>query len=84
VHGFDEFYGNLYHLNAEEDPENQFYPRDLASGIDSDDAVPQREEHELGGRIPRTLPDPLARAYPPLYSRLRDSSQDRREHQRPR
>jgi arylsulfatase A-like enzyme len=28
VHGFDEFYGNLYHLNAEEDPENQFYPRD--------------------------------------------------------
>ena len=28
VHGFDEFYGNLYHLNAEEDPENWFYPRD--------------------------------------------------------
>jgi arylsulfatase A-like enzyme len=28
VHGFDEFYGNLYHLNAEEDPENHFYPRD--------------------------------------------------------
>ena len=22
VHGFDEFYGNLYHLNAEEDPED--------------------------------------------------------------
>jgi arylsulfatase A-like enzyme len=22
VHGFDEFYGNLYHLNAEEDPEH--------------------------------------------------------------
>jgi arylsulfatase A-like enzyme len=30
VHGFDEFYGNLYHLNAEEDPENRFYPRDPA------------------------------------------------------
>ena len=30
VHGFDEFYGNLYHLNAEEDPENRFYPQDLA------------------------------------------------------
>jgi arylsulfatase A-like enzyme len=29
VHGFDEFFGNLYHLNAEEDPENWFYPRDL-------------------------------------------------------
>jgi arylsulfatase len=28
VHGFDEFFGNLYHLNAEEDPENRFYPSD--------------------------------------------------------
>ncbi len=28
-HGFDEFYGNLYHLNAEEEPENEDYPRDL-------------------------------------------------------
>jgi arylsulfatase A-like enzyme len=27
VHGFDEFYGNLYHLNAEEDPESRTYPR---------------------------------------------------------
>lgn len=26
VHGFDEFYGNLYHLNAEEEPENEDYP----------------------------------------------------------
>lgn len=26
-HGFDEFFGNLYHLNAEEDPENHFYPQ---------------------------------------------------------
>ena len=26
-HGFDEFFGNLYHLNAEEEPENQDYPR---------------------------------------------------------
>ena len=26
VHGFDEFYGNLYHLNAEEEPENPDYP----------------------------------------------------------
>lgn len=25
-HGFDEFYGNLYHLNAEEEPENPDYP----------------------------------------------------------
>ncbi len=26
VHGFDEFYGNLYHLNAEEEPEQRTYP----------------------------------------------------------
>ncbi len=29
VHGFDEFYGNLYHLNAEEEPEQRDYPRDM-------------------------------------------------------
>lgn len=28
VHGFDEFFGNLYHLNAEEDPEDSDYPKD--------------------------------------------------------
>ncbi len=28
-HGFDEFYGNLYHLNAEEEPENEDYPADM-------------------------------------------------------
>ena len=27
-HGFDEFFGNLYHLNAEEEPENMDYPKD--------------------------------------------------------
>jgi len=27
-HGFDEFFGNLYHLNAEEEPEGEFYPKD--------------------------------------------------------
>ncbi len=27
-HGFDEFLGNLYHLNAEEEPENRDYPKD--------------------------------------------------------
>jgi len=33
-HGFDEFFGNLYHLNAEEEPENVDYPGDqvLADG----------------------------------------------------
>jgi arylsulfatase A-like enzyme len=28
AHGFDEFFGNLYHLNAEEEPENRDYPKD--------------------------------------------------------
>jgi arylsulfatase len=27
-HGFDEFYGNLYHLNAEDEPEHPDYPKD--------------------------------------------------------
>jgi arylsulfatase A-like enzyme len=27
-HGFDEFFGNLYHLNAEEEPEDPDYPKD--------------------------------------------------------
>jgi arylsulfatase A-like enzyme len=30
VHGFDEFFGNLYHLNAEEEPETYYYPKDPA------------------------------------------------------
>lgn len=29
MHGFDEFMGSLYHLNAEEEPENRDYPTDL-------------------------------------------------------
>lgn len=30
AHGFDEFFGNLYHLNAEEEPESYYYPKDAA------------------------------------------------------
>lgn len=30
AHGFDEFFGNLYHLNAEEEPEHPSYPKDPA------------------------------------------------------
>ena len=32
-HGFDEFFGNLYHLNAEEEPENPDYPMAAGSGL---------------------------------------------------
>ena len=27
VHGFDEFFGNLYHLNSEDEPESEDYPK---------------------------------------------------------
>jgi arylsulfatase len=60
VHGFDEFFGNLYHLNAEEDPENRFYPRGIRDTIgprgvlrckasDRDDPT----EHPRWGRVGR-------------------------------
>jgi arylsulfatase len=29
MHGFDEFFGSLYHLNAEEEPENEDYPGEM-------------------------------------------------------
>jgi arylsulfatase len=32
-HGFDEFFGNLYHLNAEEEPERPYYPREDAEFV---------------------------------------------------
>ncbi len=28
AHGFDEFFGNLYHLNAEEEPERPYWPKE--------------------------------------------------------
>ncbi|HTT74431.1 MAG TPA: hypothetical protein VMF50_00450 [Candidatus Binataceae bacterium] len=59
VHGLDEFYGNLYHLNAEEEPEQADYPKDHPAfteffklcgvldykGIDLDDPT---EDHRFG------------------------------------
>jgi arylsulfatase A-like enzyme len=32
-HGFDEFFGNLYHLNAEEEPERPYWPKDNANFV---------------------------------------------------
>ncbi|MGE8153936.1 arylsulfatase [Pseudomonas vancouverensis] len=32
-HGFDEFFGNLYHLNAEEEPERPYWPKNNAAFI---------------------------------------------------
>jgi arylsulfatase A-like enzyme len=36
AHGMDVFYGNLYHLNAEEEPENADYPKDLPPIVEGD------------------------------------------------
>lgn len=60
VHGFDEFFGNLYHLNAEEEPEDADYPKLPAfknsygprgvlrcKATDKDDAT----THERWGRV---------------------------------
>ena len=35
VHGFDEFFGNLYHLNAEEEPERPYWPADDKPYVDN-------------------------------------------------
>ena len=39
VHGFNEFFGNLYHLNAEEEPENPDYPKNAEFKARSDRAA---------------------------------------------
>jgi arylsulfatase len=63
-HGFDEFFGNLYHLNAEEEPENADYPKNpefkkkfgprgvIQSYADGriQDTGPDQEAHGDGGR----------------------------------
>ena len=47
-HGFDEFFGNLYHLNAEEEPERPYYPK-------NDTACSSRPiRHAACSRHPRT------------------------------
>ncbi|MFG6082051.1 arylsulfatase [Paracoccus litorisediminis] len=35
AHGFDEFFGNLYHLNAEEEPERPYWPADDKAYVDA-------------------------------------------------
>ncbi|MGK7884106.1 MAG: arylsulfatase [Crocosphaera sp.] len=49
VHGFDEFYGNLYHLNAEEEPENEDYLPEGES-IVFDQYRPRGVLHSYAGR----------------------------------
>jgi arylsulfatase A-like enzyme len=53
-HGFDEFFGNLYHLNAEEEPENVDYPKSLEF---KDKFGPRGVIHSFaGGKIEDTGP----------------------------
>jgi len=54
VHGFDEFFGNLYHLNAEEDPESFTYRETQNSGT----AGPARRAAHLGNRQGRSTEQP--------------------------
>ena len=58
VHGFDEWFGNLYHLNAEEEPEELDYPGQKNAGVPQEDG-PARRAARLGdrqGRRRRTDP----------------------------
>ncbi len=64
VHGFDEFFGNLYHLNAEEEPEYENYPKDPAfrkrfgprgvlkcKATDKDDATVDAQFGKVGKQV---------------------------------
>ena len=46
AHGFDEFFGNLYHLNAEEEPENPNYP--------TAEEAPRLPHHDAAPRVIRS------------------------------
>ncbi|MFM4721213.1 arylsulfatase [Aeromonas bivalvium] len=55
AHGFDEFFGNLYHLNAEEEPERPFWPKDDAEFTKA--ATPRGVIHSTAdGKIEDTGP----------------------------
>ena len=64
VHGFDEFFGNLYHLNAEEEPEYPNYPKDpdfrkrfgprgvmKCTASDTDDATVDEQFGRIGKQV---------------------------------
>jgi arylsulfatase A-like enzyme len=56
-HGFDEFFGNLYHLNAEEEPEHVDYPKDSEFPNFKKNYGPRGVIHSFaGGKITDTGP----------------------------
>ena len=54
VHGFDEFFGNLYHLNAEEEPEHARLPDRRRTSRSFREHFGPRGVHPLAGRPTRT------------------------------
>ncbi|BAN27375.1 arylsulfatase [Caballeronia insecticola] len=55
AHGFDEFFGNLYHLNAEEEPERPYYPKNDAAWVKAN--APRGVIHSFAdGKIQDTGP----------------------------
>ncbi|WP_250516713.1 arylsulfatase [Caballeronia sp. INDeC2] len=54
-HGFDEFFGNLYHLNAEEEPERPYYPKNDTAWVKAN--APRGVIHSFAdGKIQDTGP----------------------------
>ncbi|GAB5100473.1 arylsulfatase [Caballeronia sp. LP006] len=54
-HGFDEFFGNLYHLNAEEEPERPYYPKNDTAWVKAN--APRGVIHSFAdGRVQDTGP----------------------------
>jgi len=63
LHGFDEFFGNLYHLNTEEETEDEDYPRDPEfkkvhgpRGVLHIDRTPNRRNFAVAARRAVTTP----------------------------
>jgi arylsulfatase A-like enzyme len=55
AHGFDEFFGNLYHLNAEEEPERPYYPKNDTAWVKAN--APRGVIHSYAdGRVQDTGP----------------------------
>ena len=62
MHGFDEFLGSLYHLNAEEEPENRDYP---------DMNCQRQTSARSSARAACSSPRPTARAARPSRTSVR-------------
>jgi len=55
-HGFDEFFGNLYHLNAEEEPEMRNFPKEADDPLFAKTYKPRGVLHIVNGKIEDTGP----------------------------